>query len=174
MPTYAELKKSELFDFFGIAETGRSEDGGLTKVDLITGGYQEFIELHIWLDGDDIIRRAVLYLDRYWIGGEANVNPFGKDIAKSFLGNLVSFSDCPYVPGVVQGLWELQGTSQEVFNIDPEDKPKPQTDPIILSALDVYLNKMDDFELGSPSVDILFKNLEHEGRNQLLIEICHK
>ncbi|MHA1782075.1 MAG: hypothetical protein ACTSUL_01465, partial [Promethearchaeota archaeon] len=83
---YSDFLKSDFFNFFNFSEILHEkfqEEKELLK--LKPGGFREFIDLELILMKGKIIE-AILYLDRNWVGDEFSLNPFAKDIAKSFVG----------------------------------------------------------------------------------------
>lgn len=82
---YDELKGSDFYQFFNIKEQKITNEGKYTRIEVKTGGFREYIDIIFYLNENREIEKGILLLDRNWIGNEQSINPFGKDIAKSFI-----------------------------------------------------------------------------------------
>ncbi len=118
---YADLRGGDFFDFFHVWETadGRTTEADRTKVRLKTGGFQEHVDLTLDLDSRERVTRAELWLRREWM---ANLNPFAKDIAKSFVGGFVTERGGERAAPIVELLWNLgrldEATAEHVLRDD--------------------------------------------------------
>ncbi|KOV72872.1 hypothetical protein ADL00_05065 [Streptomyces sp. AS58] len=108
---YEDLQGGDFFGFFHVREVegGRTTEAGRTSLRLKTGGFQEYVDLAFDLDSRDRVSCAELWLSRVWM---ANLNPFARDIAKSFLAGLVTERSREPVAPIVELLWSLGGLDE--------------------------------------------------------------
>ncbi|MBN2230962.1 MAG: hypothetical protein JW779_15360 [Candidatus Thorarchaeota archaeon] len=166
---YKKLKETELFSFFHFTETGRRYGlGGLTEIHLKPGGFQEFIDITLKVDRSDGVHEGVLYLDRDWIGSAMTVNPFGKDLAKSFVEAVTHPADKEKASKVVSTIWGLTGIKDQVIRISENET----TEEVPIQKLsDVYTGIEKCYSLNLDKSRILVENILDVGRNRLKIEI---
>jgi hypothetical protein len=87
--TLADLESSDLYDWFNLAETGRSAAGpDAICVRLAPGMSGEHIEMAVTIDGSGAVVGASLGLDRAWLDGSTIALADGGDLAKSLLAQL--------------------------------------------------------------------------------------
>ena len=145
---YSDFLKSDFFNFFNFSEILHEkfqEEKELLK--LKPGGFREFIDLELILMKGEIIE-AILDLDRNWVGDEFSLNPFAKDIVKSFVGTF-------FPPGVddefglilVQGIWNLKGKKDLVICLDEVVKEWETIDNRVQQFLNVYRGILDKYEI---------------------------
>ncbi len=167
-----KLKASEFFEFFGIHETKRIADKETIQIYHKPGGFEKNIDIYVSIDASSQVVLATLFLDREWIGNEEKVNPFGKDIAKSFVSAMVPPEDLEGVEDLVKALWNLRGTKDHVIVLNDAALDEEVPDKI-KDAILVYLVKEMEFELPLKCCKVSFENLFHEGRERLRIMVEH-
>ncbi len=166
---YYKLKETELFSFFHFTETGRRPHvRGLTEICLKPGGFQEFIDVSMRVDREQGVHEGILLLDRDWIGGPMTVNPFGKDLAKSFVEAVTHPEDKEKACAVVTTIWNLTGSNDKPQYV--EDKPKCAEEDIE-KLTDVYLGIEKCYSLEMDNCKIVIENVEDVGRPRLRISI---
>jgi len=170
--SYEDLQKTELFSFFHFTESGRRPAaGGFQEIHYKPGGFQEFIDVHMKVDRSHIVHEGVLYLDRDWIGGPMTVNPFGKDLAKSFIAAICPTKDKEKAEQVVSTIWNLQGSKDNVISLHP-DGPNDLTKEVSIEKLEqVYLGISRIFEMTCEESCIKIENVIDVGKNRLKITI---
>lgn len=170
--SYDELRKTDLFSFFSLTETGRRPMAdGMQEIHLKPGGFQEFIDVKMKIDRSQRVHQGVLYLDRDWIGGPMTVSPFGKDLAKSFIAAVTPPTDRKKADNVVSAIWNIQGSSDNVIAIQPQS-PKDQIPESPIEVLEqVYFGIEDKFEMKLEKSSIKIENVIDVGRKRLKISI---
>lgn len=167
---YEEFQHSEFAAFFGIQEMERIEEAdGFTRIQLKTGGFQEFVDIEMEIDASQWIRKTTLKIAREWIGNEDNLNPFAKDICKSFINDLGNLKDKIF-QDLVEGIWSLQGTKDEIIYIKPPP-PSPNYLPEARNAMKVYMGLIPFLELAFPELKIKMENKESSGKEILQITL---
>jgi hypothetical protein len=166
---YSRLKETELFSFFHFTETGRRPHStGMMEIILKPGGFQEFIDVAMKVDRSDGIHEGVLLLDREWIGGPMTINPFGKDLAKSFVEAMTPLVDKERASAVVSTIWGLSGQNDQVLYLS--DKKSVDKEHIEKLA-NVYSGAEKCFSLELTQSKMLIENIEDVGRSRLRIAI---
>lgn len=136
MVSFDSLQETDLFDFFGVHEVRREGE----TVDLKTGGFQEHVDIRLWLDAAQRVHRACLWLNREFVGEPGSPSPFAKDIAKSFVAFLAPAEVRAHVSNVVYGIWRLEGAPEAIRKLRPTDTdpPLPPVAPGDVELLEVY------------------------------------
>lgn len=170
--SYEELQKTELFSFFHFTESGRRQSpDGFQEIHFKPGGFPEFIDVQMKVDRTQMVHEGILYLDRDWIGGPMTVNPFGKDLAKSFIAAVCPAKDKKNVERVVSTIWNLQGNSDKVIPLHP-DGPDDLTKEVPIEEIEqVYLGTSKIFEMTCEESCIKIENVVDIGKNRLKITI---
>jgi hypothetical protein len=166
---YSRLKETELFSFFHFTETGRRpKSSGMMEIYLKPGGFQEFIDVAMKVDRSEGVHEGILLLDRDWIGGPMTINPFGKDLAKSFVEAVIHPEDKEKASSVVSSIWELSGSKDEVIYLhDKGEKQKEHYQKLS----DVYYGTEKCFSLELMKSKLLVENVEDVGRSRLRIVV---
>lgn len=166
--SYEDLRKTDLFEFFNFSESGRRRvRGDMQEIHLKPGGFQEFIDVKMMIDRTQTVHEGVLYLDRDWIGGPMTVSPFGKDLAKSFISAVTPPNDRERADKVISTIWNLQGSRDEVINIEAQSPLEPPIEQLE----SVYLGIEDKFEMTMKESCIKIENVVDVGRRRLKISI---
>ncbi len=165
---YSDFQGSEFVSFFGLQESERISNE-FTRVILEPGGFKEQVYLELKLDDQDNIKLGILELERAWVGNELTINPFAKDICKSFLNEL-GFPENNIIKDIIEGLWDLHGTNDEIIYIHPP-KPFKERKPETQEALKVYLGIKPHFELSFPQLKIRFDNVKSDSKDILRVVI---
>jgi hypothetical protein len=166
---YGKFKETELFSFFHFTETGRRlHPSGLVEIVLKPGGFQEFIDVAMKVDRSEGVHEGVLLLDREWIGGPMTVNPFGKDLAKSFVEAMTPPADQEKARAVVSTIWGVSGLGDQVlFQSDKQEEEKQHIEKLA----NVYFGTEKCFSLELTKSKMLIENVEDVGRSRLRIVI---
>lgn len=165
---YEEFQKSEFASFFNTHEIERiQEPNGGFRVRLKTGGFQEFVDIELKLDASLRLRQASLDLARAWVGNEDSLNPFAKDICKSFIRDLAGVNN-KKIQDLVQGIWCLHGKKDEVIYIKP---PPPSATYLSETqiAIKVFTGLLPVVELNLPKLNLKMENIEISGKALLRI-----
>ncbi len=170
---YSNFKNSEFYTFFNISETlSEKFSADLTKISLKTGGFQEHIDLYIYRDNNDEIRKVQLYLNRDWIGNTNSINPFGTDIAKSFIDLFLPKEyDPKFKKHLVHYLFNLRGDHQVVIPLHKAFQGFEESSPEIQPFLDVYRNTKKTARKTFKDFVLNMENLIKNDKNLLFIEI---
>ena len=170
---YGGLRRSELFTFFHLSESSRSapSDEGIVRVFLKPGGFREFVDIEVQIDQSSLVRSASLFMDRNWVGDVTTVNPFAKDITKTFITVLVHPEDSPSVKDVVAAIWNLRGTRDRVYYLTQPPEEEDYYDPETLRAQRVYLGEEDKLEMIMPSSELIMENSHIQGKDLLRLTI---
>ncbi|TFG31363.1 hypothetical protein EU527_12680 [Candidatus Thorarchaeota archaeon] len=166
---YYKLKETELFSFFHFTETGRRpQSRGMTEIHLKPGGFQEFIDISMKVDSKEGVHEGILLLDRDWIGGPMTVNPFGKDLAKSFVEAVTHPKDKEEACSVITTIWNLTGSkNKREYLHEKKSKCEEQIDKL----MNVYLGTEKCYSLELENCKIVVENVEDVGRSRLKIII---
>jgi hypothetical protein len=167
--TYDELQKTELFSFFHFTESGRKPDAdGYQVIHYKPGGFQEFIDVKMKIDKFQNVQEGILYLDRDWIGGPMTVNPFGKDLAKSFIDAICPMVDKEKAGRVISTIWNLRGSNDAVVSLHSEDS---ENEVPFEELEQVYLGVAKKFEVTCEKTCIIIENVMDVGRKRLKISV---
>ncbi len=173
---YNNLKETEFFHFFNFQEV-KSPKISSREISLKPGGFQEHIDLDLDLNNKGEIIKTYLLLDRDWIGNEISINPFGKDISKSFFDVfLPEITDDEFKPALISSLWNLKGSKDTVICIDKVIHAWESSNMDVKAFLDVYrgtITKASKF-LDNDNIMILIENLLESDKNRLKISITFK
>lgn len=136
---YSELKKSEFWSFFGITEqeSVEMEPGKLKKI-IKPGGFQEFVDIEFHVNKNDEVVKAVLKLDRSWVGDDKHLNPFAQDISKSFIDVLTNSADKANMQNLIDIMFKVHGSQDHVISLYSEikiDKLKKEIKDVIDTML---------------------------------------
>jgi hypothetical protein len=172
---YNKLKESDLFTFFNVSEIGRRKgEKGLAMVSFKPGGFQEFIDIAMQMDVAGLIHSAVLLMDRKWIGNKKTINPFGKDLAKSFIQHMTPEADQYDVEPIVFILWDMIGKEDQVIGIKStaaEEFPEQQG---VAAIVDVYKGIEKEFTYQMSKSMLKIENVVDGGRDRLKIIVDSK
>ena len=139
--SYSKLKETDFYTFFNLSENNISyqEIPWHSKIIFLKpGGFQQFIDISFHLLNDQILK-ASLSLDRNWIGDEKSINPFAKDITKSFLMALLPNEPNPeFKIMIVQGIWNTKGSQDRILCIDEVIHSWESSNPEIKKFINVF------------------------------------
>ena len=165
---YEEFQKSEFASFFNVQEVERiQEPNGCIRTHLKTGGFQESINIELILDTSLRLRQASLELARAWIGDEDSLNPFAKDICKSFIYDLASINNTK-IQDLVEGIWDLHGKKDEVIYLKPPVSPVTRLAET-QNAIKVFTGVLPLLELNLPKFKLKIENIEILGKALLRV-----
>jgi hypothetical protein len=170
---YDELLETDLFTFFNFAEAGRQRTAdGLVDVRLKPGGFPEFIDALIRIDRGSVVHRAILLLDRDWVGSPSTINPFGKDLAKSFVLAVTHPDDRERAAGIVTTLWRVTGSDDIIVRIRGSDETEPEVSQFLDDLVEVYLGTAEAFEKTLSKTRVSMRNIVSLGKKRLQIEVA--
>lgn len=170
---YEELRETDLFTFFNFTEIGRRRTPeGLVEVRLKPGGFQEFIDVSVHVDRSSIVHKGILLLDRDWVGGPRTVNPFGKDLAKSFVAAVTHPEDKDRAAGIVTTLWRVTGSDDMIVRIRNHKDTDPEVSEFLDTLVNVYLGTGDEFSKSLKRTKVSIGNTVNLGKKRLQIEIA--
>jgi len=171
--SYSKLRLSEFFTFFNLNEIDSERSSPNIKI-LKPGGFQEYINIEFHLNERGDVVMAILLLDRQWIGNVETINPFGKDIAKSFIDAVVppveKEGEDNIVILLVHFLFNMVGT---------KDKIIPCTQPLynfenssrkVKCFLDVYRGLKNSFEIPLKTSTLIIKNIIQKNKSRIIIK----
>lgn len=170
---YNELRETDFFIFFNLHETEkRAISKELTEIRLKPGGFQEHIDIMIVVNKDNEIVQAILYLHREWIGNVDSINPFAKDISKSFIASLVIDEEFEEFKNLlVQDLWALKGRKNNIMYLNKIKHNFASISPLVKQFIDVYygINERAEIEFGNNKITMENKN--ENNRNRFIITL---
>jgi hypothetical protein len=156
---YSEIQQSEFFHFFNLHEIERSKTfDASTLIKLKTGGFQEYIDIMFEIK-EGYIQKADLYIDRKWIGDAIGLNPFGKDIAKSFIIALTPKNELDSINPLAHSLFNLKGKKDIIIYINKQSQIIEKPSLEILSFLKVYLNLSKYYEFPLYNSKFIIENI---------------
>ena len=166
-----ELEKTDFYTFFNLREikpTKSSSDSIIFK----PGGFQEYITIEINIDGQKSIYGAHLFLDREWVGNSESINPFGKDIVKSFIGTFIlSKVNHEFRDSLITSLWNMKGTKDTIICIDKVVKGWEDSNIEIKDFLDVYRNLKKETKKTLAGYELIISNVQVDDKKFLKIII---
>jgi hypothetical protein len=172
MKSYEDLKKTDLFSFFNFTEMGRRlSQGGLVEIRLKPGAFQEFIDASMKVDRAGNLQEGILYLDRDWIGGPMTLNPFGKDLAKSFVNAVTHPDDRERAAGIVSTLWRVTGSDDIVLRIRDHPETGEKVQEFLEKLVNVYLGTEDSFSMDLSKTSICIENIKTLGKSRLRVVV---
>jgi hypothetical protein len=173
---YSSLKETEFFEFFNLCEIGTDKYGvndNLKRIFLKTGGFQDHINIEFHILKDEIVN-AFLHLDREWIGNINSINPFAKDIAKSFLNDLIPLEINPeFKRELVHFIWNLEGDQDTIIRINEVEREFEKASSDVKQFLDTFLGERNLVHITFDNFTIMMENhVEHgTNKNHLLITL---
>jgi hypothetical protein len=171
---YEELRETDLFSFFHFIEAGRRRTPeGLVEVMLKPGGFQEFIDVSVIIDRSSVVHKGILLLDRDWVGGSRTINPFGKDLAKSFVEAVTDPVDKDRASGIVTTLWRITGSDDIIVRIRDDDRTEPKVTEFLEHLVNVYLGSSQEFSKRLKRTKVSIQNVVDVSRKRLRIEVAH-
>jgi hypothetical protein len=161
---YSDLKKSDFFQFFNLTEVAINKTDLSKKfIKLKPGGFQEHIDIEFQLDGDYIIGAKIL-LDRVWMGNHESINPFGTDIAKSFIVAFTPPREKESIRSLVFFLMNLKGDKDILIPCQKPYQYFEKSEPEIVPFLDVYRNQRELSIFPLKDTIFLIKNILQENK----------
>ncbi|MHA1311870.1 MAG: hypothetical protein ACTSWR_12090 [Candidatus Helarchaeota archaeon] len=157
---YNDFKKTEFYKFFNLNKTKTSIKDDMTEIYFKTGGFQEFIDIIILINKNNDIIEAKLIIEREWIGNIKNINPFGKDIVKSFISVFTPLNDKNKINKIIETIWNLKGENDYILYIKGPEKKQHKLNEKEQKVIDVYLNLIPFTEFKLKSSTFLFRNIK--------------
>ncbi|TXT64859.1 MAG: hypothetical protein BAJALOKI3v1_160061 [Promethearchaeota archaeon] len=170
---YSDFQASEFFSFFNLVTSSSEQfSSELKKVSLKTGGFQEHIDIYVYMTGNRDIVKAELYLDREWIGNVDSINPFGADLSKSFLQYfLPTQKDSEFKKHLVHYLYNLRGKKQVIIPLHQAFREFEESIPAIIPYLEVYRNNKKKMQRNKQNYILTMENITQNLKKRLLIRI---
>ncbi|MFX1236505.1 MAG: hypothetical protein ACFFAS_17965 [Promethearchaeota archaeon] len=166
---FESFKNSDFYFFFNLSEIKTSKSFPL-YIKLKPGGFQEHIDLEIVLEEHKEIKQAILMLDRFWIGNEVSINPFGKDIAKSFIDLMLpSNPTVDFKESLITSLWNLKGSNEKIICIDKVVEAWESSNVEVKHFLDVYRGSMKGFKKIMNKIELTMENIKDDNKERLKI-----
>jgi hypothetical protein len=167
---YDELKNSDFYQFFNIKEQGTTNKDNYTRIKVKTGGFQEYIDIKFYLNENREIEKGILLLDRNWVGNKESINPFGKDIVKSFILAVIPLEgNGKKIKDLAEHIFALKGENDQIIYLKENKPENKEITEGIVNILNVYKNKSDKAEYNLENSILTFENFEEEGNNYLKI-----
>ncbi|MFX1276905.1 MAG: hypothetical protein ACFFBP_21055 [Promethearchaeota archaeon] len=139
---------------------------------LKPGGFQDHIDIEIYIDEHEVINEAILMLDREWIGNFESLNPFGKDIAKSFIDAfLPEIPNDEFRDSLITSLWNMKGAQDVVICIDKVVKRWEEYNLEVRDFLDVYRDMKNEARKVIDDYEIIMGNVKIDNKKLLKILI---
>ena len=166
---YQDLLLTDFFKFFNCKEIASKEEDSRIIKQVKTGGYQEYIDIEFHLNEAGELIEATLLLDRSWVGDHENLNPFAKDIAKSFVEVVAPVENKKDVQELVYRIFHQQGSKDRVITIrTPRDEyGVPPLE--IKKILEVFKNQHPKMYYMLFTSMYTFENVEFDGKQFLSI-----
>jgi len=170
---YSDFRQSEFFKFFNLVEQSSIKvDLDQKKLYFKTGGFQEHIDIYLYVNNDDLIKHSELYLDRNWIGNTKSINPFGSDISKSFVDLFLPEDlDKEFKKHLVHYLFNLRGDEQVIIPLHKAFIDFEESVPDIVPFLDVYRNYKNKIKKTTQNYNLIVENIIQNQEHRLLIRI---
>ena len=169
----SELEKTDFYTFFNLHEI-KTAKSSPNCIIFKPGGFQEYITIHIIIDEQKNIHGAHLILDREWVGNFETINPFGKDIAKSFIGTFISSKvNSEFRDSLITSLWNMKGTKDVIICIDKVVKGWEYSNIEIKDFLDVYRNSKKEAKKILDGYELIMINIQDGDKKILKIIIRH-
>lgn len=169
---YKELQQTDFWSFFNFKEGDEYIDlNETTKKTIEPGGFQEHINFKLNIHDSGKILNGVLELAREWIGNESNLDPFAKDICKSFIIALSTEESSDSLADIVDGIMSITGIDDNVIYANEPPKQIQDRLPVTKQALMCYMGLESQFLLELPKLKIYMENREAEGKDILHIKI---
>lgn len=169
---FTDLKNSDFFTFFNLREINSIKIANSTEIkEFKPGGFQDRIDLKFEIaNNNDEIKSATLLLDRDWIGNIESINSFGTDITKSFIIAVTPPGEQKSVEELAHYLFNLKGLKDVVIPCGDFVFKFEESNPKIKIILDVYRNLSDSNEFILNNSKFIFKNVNENNKQRLLIK----
>ncbi|MFN8633044.1 MAG: hypothetical protein U0893_04255 [Chloroflexota bacterium] len=154
---WSDLERSDFFQWFGVHETGRSATlgSGWQAIRLKPGGYQDAIDLIVYVDTRQRVQRATLRQNRAWVDGGQTAK-LADDLTQSFL--LALAGRHPETSALARRIFSLNRGSQQILRAGPPEAPPDPLSPSAQAALDEYLGSRNRAELVEPGLLLVIDN----------------
>jgi len=167
----SELQQSDFYTFFNLHEITTTKTSK-NNIILKPGGFQEYISIEIKIDEQENVNEAILILDHEWIGNIELINPFGKDIAKSFIGTIIPPKvNSEFRDSLITSLWNMKGTKDVIICIDKVVRGWEDSNLDVKAFLDVYRNLNNEAKKILDNYELIMKNVNEDGKKLLKIII---
>jgi hypothetical protein len=167
---YSELQDREFFTFFNLTESdeNRTEKKTIIK-NLKPGGFQEYIDIQLMLNSQEEITQATISLERSWTGNADSLNPFAKDIVKSFIKALTPIDEIAQTAPLVDALFHLKGLNDKIISINSRNKKMDDYPPTVMDFIDVYRNLLSSCKYELLNSHFIIKNKKNEGKESVIV-----
>jgi hypothetical protein len=164
--SFNQFKNSDFWSFFNLQEIStqnfeKNKKIFFRTVQRINEGLQSEIEIYIVINSEGHIIEANLKIQRKWIIWEPfSLNPFARDIVRSFILTITPTLDRPEIVDLIQTLDKTRNP-EELQNFLATQPP--QTIPNI--ALLVYLGIIEKVNVKLEFSNIIIANSENDNGN---------
>lgn len=166
---YQDLLLTDFYKFFNCHEIASKEEDSRIIKRVQTGGYQEYIDIEFHLNEAGEVIEALLLLDRTWVGDHENLNPFAKDIAKSFVEVVAPIENKKDVQELVYRIFHQQGSKDKVISLKTLEDEFGVPPLEIKKILEVFKNQHSKMYYMLFTSMYTFENVEIEGKQYLRI-----
>jgi hypothetical protein len=171
---FKNLQNSDFYQFFNIHPIKTNQNikrlnPGVFKY-FKPGGFLEYVDLLFRINENDQLTGALLILDRAWVGNQKSLNPFGMDIAKSFLDAIAPEPHPPDWIEVINLLKDLHGEADHVIHLHPESSKTHSLSDSAKNFMLTYMNLNTQHELRYKNARIEFENYDDLGKMYFIID----
>ena len=167
---YSDLKTSDFWNFFGIKEIESKKINDKYSKKLIKpGAFQEYIDIEFNLNNLEEIERALLKLNRVWIGNYKNINPFANDIIKSFIYELTPEKYKSGIKKISQILFKIHGVDDEIIYLQKDENNDLNIESSTQNIINVVVGLKEYFIYRLNNFGFIFQNKIENNESFLLI-----
>ncbi len=170
---YRSFRVSEFAKFFNVTTTSRVDlpDGG-TLVKLEPGGYKEHIDIELTIDSAMDVVAAELRINRAWLGDAGSINPFAKDMVKSFVDQMACDADDADIKRIVEQIWQSKGSKDNVVKLESEEKK--EADAMAAGPtpeFEVFMGTKEKSDRALPGCTLAFENVVGGDSTWLVVKL---
>lgn len=172
--SYTSFKKSGFARFFRVREVERQKaKDGDTLVRCKPGGFKKYNDILLYLGTGGEVNRAILRVDRRWLGRKGRINPFAKDLVKSFLKEMICAAGNRRVRRLVQKIW--RAGNRRFRTLYSRRRPlKIALFPNMEKAYQVFLGARKSQRSAYSACTLMMANRPVGGRERLEVQIVRK
>ncbi|MFW5895678.1 MAG: hypothetical protein ACOCT9_02930 [archaeon] len=116
------------------------------------------------------IIKAKVILDRSWIGNAESLNPFGKDLVKSFIEVTTPVEEIPSTAALVDALFQLKGLDDEIITLNYRKRNIDDYPNSVMDFIDVYRNLLSSCEYTLQDSKFIIKNYNEGDKAYVLVQ----
>ena len=172
--TEVQTNGTDFFSFFGIHQVAEIPMLGVSVIKKFKpGGFQEAIDIEITEDEIGSLLSAAIQIERTWLGNAQHLNPFGTDIAKSFLNTFIDPRDHEQISPLVDTIADLHGEFDKIIKISGKPAGHSPIKGDILHFVMTTLGKEEHWKRQYNSCTISFANITFKNRTFLEIGVIY-